>query len=291
MRKAFTCLALSILVIAMTQCAFAQERTLEIPKVIEAGSAFSIPTTGSGQAKLYIAGPAGVFARTVQLGETITFRNNEITDAGHYAALLVGGASPQEAQFDVVARKLASLSFLAKPSRLPVSQSAGISGVVYVFDPFQNLIFDSLPVTFKSSDSGAPEQSETVPTRNGVAWIKMNSSPKAGAARFEASVDDIREKRVVQLIPGDPCTLRMDANRSGEKMILQTQPVRDCGGNAVPDGTSITFTETRNGRAAASVDVPLKHDVAQTELPAYDGAVLSVATGVVMGNEIRVGGR
>jgi hypothetical protein len=37
------------------------------------------------------------------------------------------------------------------------------------------------------------------------------------------------------------------------------------------------------------VDVPLKHDIAQTELPAYDGAVLSVATGVVMGNEIRVG--
>jgi hypothetical protein len=37
------------------------------------------------------------------------------------------------------------------------------------------------------------------------------------------------------------------------------------------------------------VDVPLKRDVARTEMPARDGAVISVATGVVMGNEIHLG--
>jgi hypothetical protein len=172
---------------------------------------------------------------------------------------------------------------------LAVSQSAGISGVVYVFDAFHNLVLDSLPVTFRMSAGAAPLQAETVSTKNGVAWVRMDSSPKAGAAQFNAVLGDVSEKRIVQLIPGDPCSLRMDARRSGSNMILQTEPVRDCSGNAVPDGTSITFTETRDGRAAASVDVPLKHDIAQTELPAYDGAVLSVATGVVMGNEIRVG--
>ena len=36
-----------------------------------------------------------------------------------------------------------------------------------------------------------------------------------------------------------------------------------------------------------TVDVPVKRGVARTEMPAYPGATISVATGVVMGNEIR----
>jgi hypothetical protein len=39
----------------------------------------------------------------------------------------------------------------------------------------------------------------------------------------------------------------------------------------------------------ATVDVPLKRGVARTEMPAYNGATISVATGVVMGNEIHLG--
>jgi hypothetical protein len=82
----------------------------------------------------------------------------------------------------------------------------------------------------------------------------------------------------------------MSAQLSGEHIVLQTEPLRDCSGNAVPDGTVVTFTETYNG-AQSTVDVPLKRDVAKTELPAHEGAVISVATGVVMGNEIRLGGK
>ena len=72
-------------------------------------------------------------------------------------------------------------------------------------------------------------------------------------------------------------------------MVLETEPVRDCSGNAVSDGTIVTFTQTYNGHSEATVDVPLKRDVARTELPAREGSVISVATGVVMGNEIRLG--
>ena len=74
----------------------------------------------------------------------------------------------------------------------------------------------------------------------------------------------------------------MSAQHSGQKIKLQTEPVRDCSGNAVPDGTIVTFTETYHG-GVSTVDVPLKRDIAQTEMPAYDGAVISVATGVVLG--------
>ena len=69
---------------------------------------------------------------------------------------------------------------------------------------------------------------------------------------------------------------------------METEPVRDCSGNAVPDGTIVTFTETYNG-GESTVDVPLKQGVARADMPAYNGAKISVATGVVLGNEIRWG--
>jgi hypothetical protein len=59
----------------------------------------------------------------------------------------------------------------------------------------------------------------------------------------------------------------------------------------VADGTTITFTETRNGHSEATVDVSLKHGVAHADMPVLDGAVVSVAAGVVMGNEIHLGDR
>jgi hypothetical protein len=80
----------------------------------------------------------------------------------------------------------------------------------------------------------------------------------------------------------------MSARPSGQKIELQTDPLRDCSGNAVPDGTIVTFTEVYDGRQS-TVDVPLKHGIAQAELPAYNGAKISAATGVVLGNEIHWG--
>jgi hypothetical protein len=81
----------------------------------------------------------------------------------------------------------------------------------------------------------------------------------------------------------------MSARVSGQKVALETEPVRDCNGNPVPDGTIVTFTETYGG-GQSTVDVPLKRGVARTELSAHKDAVISVASGVVMGNEIHWSG-
>jgi hypothetical protein len=297
----FALVSLIVLAFGIELAATGSE-VLRVPGSIEAGQAFSIQTGGSGKAVLYIVGPGQVLRRNVQRGETVVFAPGDLHNAGHYVVNLVGPAltdpvspdtaSAGKAEFDVVpARQPASLSFLAKPSRLPVNQPGGISGVAYVFDAFRNLVHEPLQVSFQLSDiAGAPQEQRAM-TRNGVAWVKMNSAPKAGAAQFQVSVGGIKDKRVVQQVPGDPCNVKMSARRSGQRVVLETEPVHDCTGNAVSDGTIVTFTEARNGRSEATVDVPLKRGVARTEMPALDGATVSVATGVAMGNEIRMGDR
>jgi hypothetical protein len=264
----------------------AQTATLELPKSIEAGRALSVSTTGSGKAVLYIAGPGQALRRDVQVGEKIAFAPGELHNAGHYSAFLVGPSSMQAAEFDVVAQEPSALSFLAKPSRLPVDLHDGISGVVYVFDAFRNLVLKPVDVSFELSEAGGTPQTRTVATRDGVGWLRLDSAPKAGAAQFLARVGNVTETRVVQQVPGEPCNLRMSAHKVGERIELETEPLRDCKGNAVPDGTIVTFIERNNG-TESTVDVPLKKGVARTDLPANDGATISVATGVVIGNEIR----
>jgi hypothetical protein len=100
-------------------------------------------------------------------------------------------------------------------------------------------------------------------------------------------VEGVSSARVVEQVPGDPCGLQMSAKQSGQRLELTTAPVRDCSGNAVPDGTVVTFTENYDG-TQSTVDVPLKHGIAQVEMPAHKGARVSVASGVVMGNEIHI---
>jgi hypothetical protein len=78
----------------------------------------------------------------------------------------------------------------------------------------------------------------------------------------------------------------MNARQSGTLVQLVTDPVRDCSGNAVPDGTIVTFTETYNG-AQSTIDEPLKHGIAEVEVSSHNGAKFSIASGVVMGNQIR----
>jgi hypothetical protein len=287
MRRGFL-FSLGVMLLSMTQFAAPATSTLNVPKVVEAGAAFSIATAGSGEAVLYIVGPGQVLRRKVQLGRSANFAVGEVYGAGHYVALLAQGSSSEQTEFDVVAaRQPADMSFFAKPSRLPVDSRQGISGVVYVFDKFQNLILEPVPVSFQLSGAGA-EPERTAMTQNGVAWLKVDSATKSGPAQFQAKVGSIADKRVVQQVPGDPCNLRMSARPSGQRIALETEPVRDCRGNPVTDGTIVTFTESFNGSESV-VDVPLKRGVARTDVPAHQGAVISVASGVVMGNEIRWG--
>jgi hypothetical protein len=266
------------------------QTSLRFPATVKAGTAFSVSTVGVGPASLYIAGPGGILRRKVQLGETVSFAANDLQVAGHYVAFLLQGATPESVEFDVEpARQVAAVSFLAKPSRIAVNVPNGLSAVTYVFDVFHNLILESQQVSFRITDASGRVESRSATTQSGVAWVRMNSAARAGVAQFEAVAGNIRENRVVQQVPGDPCAIRMAAHQSGGRVALETEAVRDCNGNPVPDGTIVTFTESHPG-GQSTVDVPLKRGIARTEMPAIPGAVISVATGVVMGNEIHWGG-
>jgi len=287
MRHGITYLAGLLVLLAIAPPAIAQTLSLHLPETIEAGHAFSAATSGSGNAILYVVGTGHALRRPVRLGETISFGAGDFPNAGHYVAFLAQGPLVETRSFLVLAsHQPATLSFLAKPSRLPVNRPDGISGVVYVFDSYRNLMLEPQRVSFVLSVANGSPRSSTVSTKNGVAWIKMNSAAKAGAAQFEASIGSIRERRIIQQVAGDPCSVKISARESGPRILLETEPVRDCSGNLVPDGTIVSFTETYGG-SQATVDAPLKRGVARTEMPAYRGAMISAAIGVVMGNEIR----
>jgi hypothetical protein len=267
----------------------AQSVSMNLPKQVRAGDPFSIQTTGSGQAVLYIVGFGDVLRQAVQLGGTVPFAAGVVHNAGQYLAILVAGSSRDQGAFDVVpASQVANVSFLAKPSRLSVGLHGGISGAVYVFDAYRNLVTAPTPVSFQLSGISGVTQTRTATTRDGSAWTQMDSASKEGNAQFMARVGDISATRIIQEVPGDPCGLRMSARPAGQKIELETDPLRDCSGNAVPDGTIVTFTEVYDGKQT-TVDVPLKRGIAEAELPAYNGAKISAATGVVLGNEIRWG--
>ena len=289
MRSGLACLLAGI-ALASAHPAIAQDANMSLPPSVVAGSAFTIPTTGSGKAVMYIVGPAEALRRDVQLGGAASFDAGDLYNAGRYLAILVAGSSSITREFDVVhAVQPEALSFLAKPSRLPVGLHNGISGAAYVFDAYHNLITTPIPVSFELSTQGSTVQAQTVTTRNGVAWTEMNSAEKQGTAKFLARVDGVSSTRVIQEVPGNPCGLTMSARPVGQRVELQTAPVRDCSGNPVPDGTIVTFTESYNGMQS-TVDAPLKQGVARAEMPSYKGATISVASGVVAGNEIRWGG-
>lgn len=289
MKAACALLIAGLTLIAPT--AFSQGGQMNVPQSVTAGGAFSIPTTGSGKGVLYIVGPGQALRRDVQMGEPVAFVAGELYSAGHYQAVLVEGPSTETSEFEVVpTSQPKTLSFLAKPSRIPVSMHSGISGTAYVFDAYNNLITTPMPVSFAVLGQSDTKQTRTANTRNGVAWTEMDSTAKQGSAKLVAQVNGISSTRVIDQVPGDPCGLTINARQDGAKLEVQTSPVRDCSGNAVPDGTIVTFTETGNG-TQSTADVPIKQGIAKVELPAYSGARISVASGVVAGNEIHWGGR
>ena len=263
----------------------ARAAELKVSDHVAAGEGLTIPTQGSGDATLYLFGPGSAVKRTVKLGQEGQIKPEEVRDAGQYTVVLNG----ESATFWVTPNKTARLSFLARPSRLPVAVTNGIGGVVYAFDNFHNMIIDPQPVKFELSVKDGGATTRTLQTKYGMAFVGFDSSRKEGPAQFVASIGDVTEKRIVQQVAADPCNLRMKAERTKEGIEVVTDPIRDCSGNPVPDGTIVTFTATsKTGKS--SVDARIKRGVAKAELPALKDATISVASGVVMGNEIRMGG-
>jgi hypothetical protein len=272
------------IVALLVACAAAQ--TLQPPPHATAGSPVAIPTSGSGGATLFVIGPAGVTKHNVQLGQPLELAPEELQVAGDYLLLL----GDEKATFFVEPAKPEKISFLVRPSRLPVGVHEGVSGVAYVLDNFNNLVLAPQEVTFKLAVENGPADTRAVQTRDGVAWAQFDSGRKSGTADLTVTLGDLTERRVVEQVAGAVCNLKISAQPNGDRLLVATEPVRDCGGNAVPDGTIVTFTETFNG-AVTTVDAPIKKGIAQAELPAHSGSVISAASGVVLGNELHWGGR
>ncbi len=284
-------IGMGLLLIAV--CLFAEYAAkaseLKVPERVEAGAGLSIPAPGSGEATLYLIGPASSVKRTVKVGSEVRIAPEEMQTAGKYTVVLRSRDRSSSASFWVTPAAAARMSFIARPSRLPVAVNNGVSGVVYPFDKFHNLITQPQQVTFTFFVPGAAPLSRTETTKNGVAWISLDSTRKEGAAQFVAAIGEVSERRVVQEVASDPCNLRMRAQPSKRGIEVITDPIRDCSGNPVPDGTIVTFTAV-SPRGKSSVDARIKKGVAQAELPNLPNATISVASGVVMGNEIHWGG-
>ena len=270
--------------IALATLAFlnvAHAADLRVAATVTAGSGLSIPSSGSGSATLYLVGPGTAIKRQVQLGQDIQFTADDLQAAGRYTVVI----GEDSATFFVTAGAVHSVAFLARPSRVPADTPNVVTGTAFIFDRYQNLVLQPEPVKFELSANGETT-TRTEMAKGGVAYTKLNSSKKAGPAQFVASSGDASIRRVVQQVASDPCSIRMSAQPNKSGILVRTDPIHDCAGNLVPDGTIVTFTST-DPQGKSTVDARIRQGIAQAELPAANGATISVASGVVVGNEIQ----
>ena len=266
---------------------------MRAPATVTAGqpttiSISGISTSGNGEASFYLMGPGQTSKKLVRLGQEIPVDMGQVRAAGRYLAILCSSSGCESASFFVTPAPTTSLSFLVHPSRVPVKLPNAISGVAFPYDKFDNLVFTPLTIDFELKAGAGDSTSRPVITQNGVAWFRANSGNQAGAAQVAASVGDLSVRRVVQQVASDPCNLRIKGQRNAKGISVETEPVRDCSGNPVPDGTVVTFTET-GASGKSTVDMPIKQGVARAQFLASGPAVISVASGVVMGNQLRMG--
>ncbi|HEU5233105.1 MAG TPA: hypothetical protein VFU50_09610 [Terriglobales bacterium] len=259
-----------------------------VPQRAVAGDKISIETSGSGDATALLVAPSHLVSKSIVLGRTFELAGDDLADAGEYTLILTSGAGEIAKKFFVSPGPPAHLSFVTHPSRAPVAQKSGITGAVYAFDSYDNLISQSLVVDFKLSGAQAGTIDRQASSRSGVASVSLDSPAKEGLLRFEAATGGVRTTRVVRVVADEPCTLQIHAEPLNSGRIrVQTAPVKDCSGNLVPDGTVVTFTGwDKQGRT--TVDVSVKKGIAQVDLPASGEVRISAASGVALGKEIRL---
>jgi len=261
---------------------------LRPPAQVVAGTAFSIQSSGAGEATFYLIGPAVVSKRKVQLGSDISVQPDEIERAGRYTAIVCDGSCTASV-FTVQAATPFRISLLVHPSRVPVDDPNSMSAVAFLFDRFHNLVMTPQQVNFNVVPRSGSSISEKRETENGVAWIRMSSGRQEGAVKIGASAGKADELRVVQQIAADACNLKIKGAWNSHNFWVETDPVRDCAGNNVPDGTVVSFTKT-DAAGKTTVDVPIKKGIAKVQMPIAGGAHITVASGVVTGNELNVAG-
>jgi len=261
---------------------------IHAPAQVTAGTSFSIATSGSGKATLYLIGPYSVSKRTVDTGGDISVDASEVEHAGRYSAVLCSDQC-STAHFYVRPATGFRISLLVHPSRVAVADSNAISAVAFVFDKFHNLDLAPGTVDFKLIPKEGSELSQARPVENGVTWVRMTSGRKEGPVTIGASLGKTSEIRVVQQVAADACNLRIKAERLEHEFFVETDPVRDCSGNSVPDGTVVSFTKT-DASGKTTVDVPIKKGIAKVGMSVAGESHITVASGVVTGNELNVAG-
>jgi hypothetical protein len=284
------CKRLTRLVLLCVLPALARAAELHVPPTVEAGQAFSIQAEGSGQATFYLVGPDHAVKRTVSLGSDIQIQSSEVRAAGRYQVILCG-SSCASATFEVKASQPAHLSFFLHPSRVPVSTPDSIDATVFVFDQYFNLVLTPAAVDFRIAPANGAGFSRQSSTRHGVAWMRMNSTPHEGPVHVTAVLGNAEEARVIQQVAAEACSLRMKAALSGNNMVtLETDPVRDCSGNQLADGTVVSFTKVDEA-GKSTVDTPIKKGIARVQFSVRGLAQVSVACGVVLGNQVVLSGK
>jgi hypothetical protein len=274
-------------VVCLAAAGFGQDADLRAPSGAVAGNAASISTSGGGNATFYLVGPSVSLKRDVHLGEEITLSAKELQSSGKYLAI-VCASSCHSVGFFVAPSQPVNFTFLVHPSRAPVGQTDVVSGVALPLDEFHNLVLAPATVDFQLTAKGSPPVSHQVATQNGIAWFHTSSGRSAGVLQVTASIKDVSSRRVVQQVASDPCSLRIKGQRTAKGILVETEPVRDCTGNPVPDGTVVTFT-AKDGKDTSTVDAPIKQGIARAQMTTTGPVAVSAASGVVMGNELRLG--
>jgi hypothetical protein len=267
----------------------AQGSEIHPPAQTVAGNPITIASSGSGDATFYLIGPASVSKRQVQAGSDIAVDSDQVEHAGRYVAILCASDGCASSSFFVNAAAPNRLSLLVHPSRVPVGSGNGISTVAFVFDNFHNLVLKPELVRFSVQPKGVNEVSADRESKDGIAWVRLTSAKKEGPTKLGAAIGHANEIRVVQQVAADACNLRIKVSRAKNDYLIETDPVRDCSGNPVPDGTVVSFTMT-DSAGKTTVDVPIKRGVAKIEMPIKGRARVTVASGVVTGNELEVTG-
>src|SRR5690349_1740641 len=149
---------------AIATCSFAADMT--VPPRAVAGDKIAIDTSGNGEATAVLIAPSHIVSKPVVLGKALEFAGDDLADAGQYTLVLTSNDGEVAKSFVVSPGSPARLSFVTHPSRAPVAQKAGITGAVYVFDGYNNLISKSLVVNFKLSGAQAGTVERQVTSRN-----------------------------------------------------------------------------------------------------------------------------
>ncbi|HTM36335.1 MAG TPA: hypothetical protein VL156_06280 [Terriglobales bacterium] len=280
---------LSAILLAIGLAVAASGAEIHPPAQVLAGTSITIPSSGSGEGTFYLIGPNVASKKQVQAGTDIEVEPEQLERAGRYVAVLCASDGCASANFFVVPAAANKLSLLAHPSRVPVGSPNGISTVAFVFDNFRNFVLKPEPVKFSILPKDGKELSAKRASDNGVAWVRISSAKKEGPIRIGAAIGNANEVRVVQQVAAEACNLRIKASRAKTGFLVETDTVRDCSGNAVPDGTVVSFTKS-DAAGKTTVDVPIKRGVAKVEMPIRGNARITVASGVVTGNELQVAG-